>query len=138
MIVFYFKEKADLSYRRDVPGIESPIPDIDILNGESNEQELSLSKASTMTLPRTPKNEASQTDNIMEPGPSNEPDLIGHSSLASSSLHNVNTPNGGQENKGFETDTDSGVDGIVPIDEIDNADPRKSFPWMDQLADTHL
>ena len=132
------QEKANLSFHRDVEGVESPIPDIDILKGESNEQETSLSKASTMTLPGTPKNEASQTDMSVEPGPSDEPDFTVQSHAISESRDNIAPSGSGHDNQGFETDTDSGVDGIVPIDEIDTKHPRISFPWMDQLADTRL
>ena len=133
-----FQEKANLSFNRDALGVESPIPDVDILKGESNEQETSLSKASTMSLPRTPMSEASQSDITAEPGPSGELDFTVQSHAISESRDNMTSTDSGHENQGFETDTDSGVDGIVPIDEIDTKAPRISFPWMDQLADTKL
>ena len=91
-----------------------------------------------MTLPRTPKNEASQTDITQEPGPSCGPDDTVQSHAIIESRDKFSSADSGHENQGFETDTDSGVDGIVPIDEIDTKPPRIAFPWMDQLADTKL
>ena len=125
-----------MSFHRDVLGIESPIPDVDILKSELEQQETSLSKASTMTLLPTPKNDTSQCDVALTPEPSNEYIEINKSG---SPLPSRNETDGrGCINKGFEEDRVSGLDGIVPVGEIDNFDPRKSFHWIEQLEDTRL
>ena len=125
-----------MSFHRDVLGIESPIPDVDILKSELEQQETSLSKASTMTLPPTPKNGTSQCDVALTPGPSNE--YIEINKPGTPLPSRTETGGRGCINKGFEEDRDSGLDGIVPVGEIDNLDPRKSFPWIEQLEDTRL
>ena len=140
--MFLLQEKNKLSFHRDVLGVESPIPDIDILKGETSQQETSLSKASTMTLPRTPRNGASQCDETLTAGPSDASFVLNHSETNMPSRDDMASPDrdecSGLVNRGFEGDRDSGVDGIVPVDELDNIDPRKSFPWIEQLEDTRL
>ena len=95
-----------------------------------------------MTLPPTPKNEASQTDPSPDAGPSDDSCPLNQAYASTSPRYDSTTPNqagsSGCENRGFEEDRDSGVDGIVPVDEIDNTYPRKEFPWIEQLADTRL
>jgi len=48
----------------------------------------------------------------------------------------VTYANQGVTNGGFDAGED--VDGLVPVDEIDNEAPRAFFPWIEQAADTKL
>lgn len=44
----------------------------------------------------------------------------------------------GHSNQTKVSTENGGVDGVVPVDEIDTASPRVFFPWIEQAEDTKL
>ncbi|XP_060585490.1 mucin-5AC-like isoform X2 [Ruditapes philippinarum] len=130
-------EKKPLPFGREKFGVESPIPDFDILRDEKKFEETSLSQASTLAVGPTPGRSAGPPfddsyDEIQPDGMTN------------------GKPNGGacqhEPEVSYITDgqtTDSfpayeNGDGVVPVDEIDNSSPRTLFPWIENAADTKL
>ncbi|KAL4226472.1 hypothetical protein ACF0H5_014455 [Mactra antiquata] len=119
-------EKKTLSFRSDFSGIDSPIPDIDIMHDEKvKEEETSLSQASTIALGPTPGHPSGFTN--------------GHQDMTSSRSLKYDEsyiqPEVGETNKGF---VDDNTDGVVPYEEIDNEYPRSLFPWIENAEDTKL
>ncbi|XP_053376820.1 serine-rich adhesin for platelets-like [Mercenaria mercenaria] len=129
-------EKTTLSFGHDKHGIDSPIPDFDILRDEKKFEETSLSQASTLALGPTPgRTDPPFDDTYNEAFPDKMTN--GKPSNGTSQQDNeVSYVTNGHTNEGFVADDNA--DGVVPIDDLDTSAPRSLFPWIENAADTKL
>lgn len=124
-------------FRSEKRGVENPIPDVDILKDETamNDEEISLSQASTLALASTPgKTSLPPFDDTFGENSSEQ--------LDGSPLKDYKGMANGHTNEAFEADDSmtraDNADGIVPVEDLDTSPPRTLFPWIENAEDTKL